>query len=366
MFSNVLDSEVDSPLRKANGNALAEFPIALFVLLFLALFPVIDLVWLGLGYSTSILIAHQAVTRASEQSQYEQALVAMRGEAIADASSGLGALLGLQPVNGFDGCGLNLFIHATDVRAGTTSTTGPNVGLSVPPDALTNVYEYTAVSDFRVRPLINLNSIPFIGSVPGLGVAAEISSQATRAIEHLPGLYKAGTAVGFTSVSNRGPYPGRNDTQVGGDPPQDGVGWNYPNIYQLIAQKGQTVVSEDVFLVPADQEGWTMSSCYVQPGMHVWIDSHAEGIWNAAPDGISSNLTADGMSADYVGPYGLITGSLVSQVGGSGPVYQSGKSLLDYAPQSSGNVMFMMNDGPGWFWDNSGEQIVRVIVTKAG
>lgn len=364
-----INRRIPVPKRNCGGHQIQEFAIGLFVLLFVVMFPLLDIIALGIATASGHLLVNQAASRAASQNRYPEALIAIKEESLTCLQNGFARFCKMQPIDGYQGCGIDLYIQSTDIHTNTNKTIGPNSPLPAPPDALSNVYEYTAAGKFQVSPLIPLNSLPLLGQVPGLGKPVILSFNSTKALEHLEGLSTKIVAVGFTPAATKGPYPGRDgNSQPANNIPNDSVGWNYPNIYEAIAAKGQTIVTEDVFTVPANSEPWTISSALCAPGQHVWIDTHAEGTWSFS-DGVQ--LSADGdpnMNAPGAPPpeYGLPAGSLVSQVGDTGPVFMSGKSTLDYVPQSSGLVEFRMNDNPGSFANNMGIMVVRVIVTKAG
>lgn len=358
-------SREQSYTRKPNGHSIPEFALALFIVLFLVTFPLIDLVGIGMAAASEVLLVNQATSRAAAQQRFPEALEAVKDEAISGLQTGMARFSKMVPIDGYQGCGIDLYIQATDIHTQSISLIGPNAPLPAPPDPLVNVYEYTGTAKFQVSPMVPLTSIPFIGQVPGLGQPVILTFNSSKALEHVAGLATKVVAVGYTPASALGPYPGRNGSSpADNDVPHDAVGWNYPNIYDQIAAKGQVIVAEDVFTVPANQEAWTISSALAAPGQHVWIDTHAEGEWT---DTGWSPYNANG-NPDPAHGYtdGYPTGALVSQVGDAGPIFMAGETLLDYAPTTSGPVEFRCNDGPGWFHDNTGQMVVRVIVTKAG
>ena len=67
----------------------------------------------------------------------------------------------------------------------------------------------------------------------------------------------------------------------GSPPPKKGTGggWNFPGIYQSIASQGQTIVSQNIFMVYGQEPGWTDSHIVVKPNEIVWIDTHSDGAW---------------------------------------------------------------------------------------
>ncbi|MFX5562770.1 hypothetical protein ABTD73_20175, partial [Acinetobacter baumannii] len=60
--------------------------------------------------------------------------------------------------------------------------------------------------------------------------------------------------------------------------------WRDPNIFQEIADRGQTVVSQNVVIVYADQP-WQNSGVNIATGQTAWIDTQAVGQWQGALGG---------------------------------------------------------------------------------
>jgi hypothetical protein len=182
--------------RRQSGSALAEFAPVLFVFLFFALFPLLDLMAVAVGTASISLAARQGSGAAAASADYGSALTAMERDVNAVRYSGFGHFLNLTPVGGSNGCGADLWIEKTDVAAQTVQYCGPNNKAPAPIDATAFIYEYSCVASFQVGPLCNLSAVPFIGSVPGLGPPAQIRYAARTAVEYPNGLSSGAPATG--------------------------------------------------------------------------------------------------------------------------------------------------------------------------
>ena len=145
-----------------------------------------------------------------------------------------------------------------------------------------------------------------------------------------------------------------------------GSGWNYPNIYTLIANQGETVVAQDVVLVYADNPNWTSTPLQVSPGVKIWIDARAEGSWTFLTTA-DTFYNANG-DPQNINATGFPTGALLGQVGNT--MFMLGTSKWNYPPPATGAFSMAMNDdaGPGFnrpgYIGNRGFQAVRVIIAK--
>lgn len=359
-------------MRKSSGNTISEMPVVLIILSLMAVFPLIDFISLTIGAITTAMFVHQAATAAAVQETFQGALSAIDRESQQFAYSGFARLNKQVAVGGFNGTGVDLRITATDFRSNDIKVYPANTSLPTPPDPLSHVYEYSCTGTYQMGPFVSLASLPFIGDVPGLGKPFVFSYTAHRAIEHTKGLEGAPQQlVGFTpnadgSVGNLGPS---NSTTPGTDPMNGD--WNFPNIYQLIAAAGQTVVSSNILQVPADKADWTDTGLTVGPNQMLWMDSQATGLWGNAVTGSSGwdkDLDANGSTGEQTAAGGdsalpgqgrfLMAGRL-----GSNTAFVVGKSLQNYALNQTGPLLLNCNDDSMWRSQDSGIQTVRVIIT---
>jgi hypothetical protein len=130
--------------RRQSGSALAEFAPVLFVFLFFALFPLLDLMAVAVGTASISLAARQGSGAAAASADYGSALTAMERDVNAVRYSGFGHFLNLTPVGGSNGCGADLWIEKTDVAAQTVQYCGPNNKAPAPIDATAFIYELSS------------------------------------------------------------------------------------------------------------------------------------------------------------------------------------------------------------------------------
>jgi hypothetical protein len=335
--------------------------------LFFFVFPLIDLVALTTDFAAISLINYQSVIRASSQQDFNSALFGAEQE-VSQLNSGPFAKFGhLTPIGGYQNSGMNLYIESTNYWNNQTTESPANQPLTAAADLTKNIFEFRSVSSYQVTPFISLASVPFIKDVPGLGKPTELKFETRRVVEHPEGLYLAaagGTFSGGSTAIDLGSSSGINSPGVLSD--GTGSGWNYPNIYQLIANAGETVVEQDVVLVYADNPNWTPTPLQISPGVKVWIDTRADGSWTyltSAPTFFNANGDPNLTNAT-----GFPTGALLGQVGTS--MFMLGVSKWNYPPPATGALGLAMNDdaGPGFnrsgYIGNRGFQSVRVIVTR--
>lgn len=350
------------------GHSISELPVALFIFLFLILFPLIDLLSIAVACASITLLSHQAASRAAAQQNFSEALTYMQEDAMTFLASGFANLNKMRPSGGYQNCGLELYTVATDFHTKKVATFGPNTPLPRPPSVLDEVYEFRCNASYEVGPFISMSMIPGLAQVPGLGRSVVLTACANRALEHPDALSTNGNAaLGYSAVGAHAP-PVNPKAGMNSPSPTDGS-WNYPTLYQAIEAAGKKVVSEDVLVVDSNNPNWTISSAVCASGQQVWIDTHADGQWLVGPEGGMTNANGvspavyqlwDGMNLDT----GWQVGSLLSQVGQSGPVFLAGETLLNYQASSAGPVQFKVNDYTNEYGDNVGTMTVRVIVTQ--
>ncbi|MGH9551756.1 MAG: hypothetical protein ACRD3W_20390 [Terriglobales bacterium] len=354
-------------LRKNRG-AINELPLALLTLLIFAVFPVLNLVSLAVAGTVVCLLTHQQASQASVQPTYAQAMNAVGSQSKGLFDSGFARLCKIEPVGGVDNCGTNLYVQATDYRKGGTTRFGPNAPLPPPIDTHSFVYEYLTESAYNVGPFVK---VPFFNDVPGLGKPATIRFSAHRAVEYPAGLVAlSGTdglplRGGASGISLS--VPGAGTPGSLGDP--SGSGWNFPNIYEIIARAGEKVVDEDVLLIQANNNAWTQTSLSIVAGDKVWIDYQAVGTWYTGPNSLPLNANGDPRRTNSLGNIG----SMLGQLGQSGTPFPMGNQLWNYPPPGSGPLYMAMNAGEGpsfkqtvtnAYNNNTGYMIVRVIIAR--
>lgn len=350
--------------RNAKGS-LPELPVALFVLLFLIFFPLIDLFGLAIGSAITCLIAHQTAILAATQQRYDWALGAMEREALLQSKTGMARFCRLQPVGGYNGCGVDLYIDTTNYLKNDTKEYGPNMPVPPPIDTSSWLYQCRVRVHYDVGPTISLAGVPWLGNVPGLGRPARLTFTASRAAEHPQDLQD------YSNLNRiNGTMPATLDTKPITYPGIGRSGWNFPNIYDIIAGAGQTIVSEDVFIVQSSNSDWTATNIDLLAGDKLWIDYRADGSWllntswSVDADGTPLNPSGERPMAN-TGPVeyyqGFRLGGMIGKIDSS-DVFFLGKQKWNFPPHRTGQLYMKCNDY--FFTDNTGSMVVRVIVAR--
>lgn len=173
---------------------MAEFAPA-FAILIISLFPLLDLLGLGMSIGTAQFMGMQAVQKAAVANTPADAVDAMYTELDSQANSNFAKFANIS----IDGAYLTPPPGVFSSRSGRMSSiTGlyvvrTNIQSQVtehakapPPDQFdpnTYIYEYYGVTNFQIRPFINLSGIPGLGLIPGLGQPYVLKFAATRAVE---------------------------------------------------------------------------------------------------------------------------------------------------------------------------------------
>jgi hypothetical protein len=146
--------------------------------------------------------------------------------------------------------------------------------------------------------------------------------------------------------------------------------WRNPNIYQQIQKAGQSIVSENVFMVQANNPNWTPAGVNVLPGQKIWVDTQAIGIWS--PSGTVFQYDANGGPTSEWSPYSfnsplqvmnLPMAALVGKVG-SGSPFMVGNEQYNYPCSGSGMFSMIFNTYLNAYGQSTGAQQVRVIVVQ--
>jgi hypothetical protein len=163
---------------------MSEFPVALLVFFFFAVFPLINLMLYAAACATVAFITTQAADSAASQSDYATSLTSMQTVTTNLTNSGWGKFARLTPVGGYSSSGANLWLVETKIVGGATNLYGPNTPDPNAPDPKNNLYEYRVVTNFDIAPFVNLSAVPFIGSVPLIGAVAHLSYTVERNVEY--------------------------------------------------------------------------------------------------------------------------------------------------------------------------------------
>lgn len=281
-------------VRSRQGQ-VTELPLTLYVLFVITLFPLIDLIGIGTGATTLSLLTTQLASRASQQPTYQQALATAVGASTNFSQTQLAHLVALQPVSGYQNSGVNLFVQATAINGGGSTTYGPNTPVPQPLDTTNKIYEYTVRSSYTVGPFLPVAGVPWLNTVGGIGKPLAITWSSTRAAEYASGVGGQNGSSGKTIPQT----PVGVTSPLGYTTSAEELTWINPSIYQQIADKGQTIAFQDVLSVPGQATGFTTvtdqngNAVQVQPGQSVWLSSHAQGAWGTSG---STQFTAQGVT----------------------------------------------------------------------
>lgn len=207
--------------RRPKGSTTAEFAPALIIFLLVLLFPLINLIGLGMGYAVVYLTAKQCASSAGSSQTFSDALSSSETTARTIAANGFGQFAKVQPVGGFNGSGMDLYTVNTDLNTLVSNVQGPNTPYVGIVDADRNTYEYQTVVTYDVGPFLNLSALPFVGGVPGVGSPARLSATAQSHVENLIGLNPGGGLN--PNLGGGGPTFGRPNPG-GGGPDSGGIG----------------------------------------------------------------------------------------------------------------------------------------------
>lgn len=347
-----------TPGKRASAGKISEFGIAMYIVLLLAVFPLLDLLWLIASYGVVVLAAHQFASAASVEPNYKSGLESTFNTACRFSASGWARFARLSPMSGYDGCGCDLYVQSTAIVGQDVSQYGPNTP-PPPPIVSDRIWEYKALVQYEWRPPISLSAVPIVGSIPGLGRPVRITHAALRAAEHPEGLAEVND-IQFQRQPTGSILASFPPGVGGGETAPEHMSWNYPNIYVLIAAAGQVIVDEDVLEVDSRNADWTDTGLSVSDGQKAWIDTRADGQWRLSATSVY--VDANGYTSSPVPGDGLIPGKLIGRLG-TNPSFEVGRFQLNMVPNGQGKLLLMCHDM--FFDDNDGKQVVRVIVTQS-
>jgi hypothetical protein len=362
-------------VRSQKGvSELSQFPVVLYIVFLIVLFPLLNLVTLFVAGTTLYLATNDFAAKAATQVDYSSALNCMVNEAFQFQSNGLAHFVHMVPEGGYTGSGDDLYVLATNIKSGAVTSSPADGPLTQQIDTATSMYELQVKSTYSVSPLLSLASIPVLGTVPGLGTPVTLTFTASRPVEHPGGLQ---ATAGGSSSSGGAVTPFARVTQANNTGANQGV-WRTPDIFEKIKAAGQTVVSVNVILVYANLP-WQNSSVANAPGQNVWIDTQAVGIWGdggqscdangypgatepVIPETASVDIAPGGQFAELVGYVGTPPAIVQGQNGAVDPkMFYVGNTLLNYQLPGAGMLWFVDNDSRKSI--DLGAQMVRIIIT---
>jgi len=173
--------------RKA-GASVAEFGPVLVILVLITIVPLTNLIFFLAGYVCVSALCQSCATDAANSATFGEALVNVRKRALSTAGSGPGKFFKLQPVGGYEGCGIDLYIATTNLaNPNVGQFFGPNSGLpsSTAANGATTMYEYNIRSQFGIGPCMDLSALPLAGTLPMVGKPVTVELSTSRAAEHI-------------------------------------------------------------------------------------------------------------------------------------------------------------------------------------
>jgi hypothetical protein len=314
-------------------------------MLLVLLFPFINLLGLVTAYATICLLSQQAISQASKQQNYPDALKSLKEESSQLLNSPFAAFAKVTPIKGYKNCGSDLYVEATNFLDSSTKTFGPNTPVPPPLDPQTFVYEYSIRSSFEAQPLISMSKIPLLSEIPGLGKPYILNYHCTKSVEHVKGLaFNPGLTTAYVGGSMN--FPGPLLQTQGPRPTQADVGgWNHPDIYEAIKAAGQKVLAQDVVIVHANNAYWTPTNIEVPPGSKVWIDYRADGEWSTMPARGTCDANGDWIYVDSASGARNICGSkygydgvMLGKVGENGKASFFGKQQWNKPLNGTGKL----------------------------
>jgi len=226
-------------------------------------------------------------------------------------------------------------------------------------------------SVYRFSPLVALSSVPVLCNVPGLGCPAVFTFTAVRPIEH-PGGFESAPLKGVATVT---PFQRTgNAANPGAIPPGSAITWRTPSIYQQITIAGETIISQAVVLVTANDTQWTSGGLPpIQAGDGVWLDTQATGNWKVSKgkvivdaNGLSTSLASNGF------PMCALVGRIYNGTKPQSLPFVLGVNAVNYPPPGGATgTLYLAANGNGSEGKNlsnkpvpgSGSVMVRVILT---
>ena len=193
------------------------FPVSIFVLVFLAVLPCINLMGVVMGATTVALMTMQLASRASQQQTYQQAQSVTVQEAANFTKTGFAHFIKLKPLAGYLNSGAYLYVQSTSLDGALDTRMGANTAVPPPIDPTSNVYEYVVQTDCLVGPFIALNGIPWIKDIPGLACLPSLSGL-RQELRNALGVAGVGSTVASTSGSSPTPVGARDffiDNSIG-------------------------------------------------------------------------------------------------------------------------------------------------------
>lgn len=304
--------------RTRKAASIAEFILALSVFLFV-LFPLLNLVAFTCSAATAYLITWHTASAASVQSNLNSALDSIKNESTRLQTSGLGIAARLRAMRGFNGCGCDCYLLATNIYSGKTMIFAANSPMPAPIDTASNLYQLQICAMHEIQPMLNLSSLPFIGTVPIAGKATSIGFSVVRTLEHPEGFIGSASTIASSSGAGNPGGSGGENMQGTND------GWDFPNMF--MAGNISSVADQSIAIGGHGGDGVVAG----QGGVAV-VDS---GLVQAGMAGSSSPATSSDMTST---PMVSSTGSGTTVSPGAITVSPGGIAIGDGASANGGGI----------------------------
>lgn len=169
--------------RRRRGSIMVDTPITLWILLFLFVFPMIDLASIGIRYTFLLAAAREAVHQAARAKSFRTNIDAGNLSAMNISRDEANRVAEKFSEVGIDSVSTNIVI--TDIITQTVSRR--SLPLTAPADTANNLYEIEIVVQGRINPLITFNTGALPG-IPGLSVPMPVTIAAREFCEFPQGL----------------------------------------------------------------------------------------------------------------------------------------------------------------------------------
>lgn len=255
---------------------MSEFPVVLFILFLIVLFPLINLLGICMSGVSAYLITMQSAQAAAHANTFNEGLTAAVQSAQNMATTGIAKFAKLSPIGGASNSGITLYVEAINTSTSQIKLYGPDTPVTPPIDPVNCIYEIEAIGTFQAKPFMAMPGMPFVGNVPGIGQPFPFAFRCKRAVENAVGLAGPGTlagtyALGAATAGSGAPLPAIiTATPIisapgGGNPvtsislmpvnPADpSAGYFLMDFYAVYAQPGGGVNFKGTFLTPSQAQ----------------------------------------------------------------------------------------------------------------
>lgn len=261
---------------RRRGASISEFPVVLFILFLIILFPLINMLGICMSGVSAYLITMQTAQAAAHANTFNEGLTAAVQTAQSMATTSIAKFAKLSPIGGASNSGITLYVEAINTSTSQIKLYGPDTPVTPPIDTVNCIYEIESIGTFQAKPFLAMAGMPFVGNVPGIGQPFPFCFRCKRAVENAPGLAGPGTlaatyALGAASAGSGAPLPstvsatpiisapgGGNPvtyiTLVPVNPSNPNAGYFLMDFYAVYAQPGGGVNFKGTFLTSSQAQ----------------------------------------------------------------------------------------------------------------